>query len=172
MILITDVNDFNSRKIFKAYYGFRVLYVFPFPSAGHWPMGFGSWQSWYQSNGFHCWFLNYHFVFFLHYCGIRLSNVGSVVIASSILRCFCSIVVFWFYLVCLLWMRIRAWDAPAVEAVDNVEQSFQDDALALALVPRRRGRGSSGRGVVLVCICFRRDFRNEFVGLILCYFDY
>ena len=43
---------FKSRKIFKAYYGFRVLYVFPFPSAGHWPMGFGSWQSWYQSNGF------------------------------------------------------------------------------------------------------------------------
>ena len=35
----------NLRKIFKAYYGFRVLYVFPFPSAGHWPMGFGSWQS-------------------------------------------------------------------------------------------------------------------------------
>ena len=26
-------------------------------------MGFGSWQSWYQSNGFHCWFLNYRFVF-------------------------------------------------------------------------------------------------------------
>ena len=32
---------FKSRKIFKAYYGFRVLYVFPFPSAGHWPMGSG-----------------------------------------------------------------------------------------------------------------------------------
>ena len=26
---------FKSRKISKAYYGFRVLYVFPFPSAGH-----------------------------------------------------------------------------------------------------------------------------------------
>ena len=32
---------FNSRKIFKAYYGFRVLYVFPFPSAGHGPIGSG-----------------------------------------------------------------------------------------------------------------------------------
>ena len=40
----------------------------------------------------------------------------------------------------------RARDAPAVEAVDNVEQSFQDDALAPA--PRRRGRGSSGRRVL------------------------
>ena len=33
--------DFNSRKIFKAYYGFRVFYVFPFPSAGHGPIGSG-----------------------------------------------------------------------------------------------------------------------------------
>ena len=32
---------FNSRKIFKAYYGFRVLYVFPFPSVGHEPTGSG-----------------------------------------------------------------------------------------------------------------------------------
>ena len=29
------VNVLYSRKILKAYYGFRVLYVFPFPSAGH-----------------------------------------------------------------------------------------------------------------------------------------
>ena len=42
---------------------------------------------------------------------------------------------------------------------------------ALAPAPRHRGRGSSGRGVVSGCICFRRDFRNGFVGLILCYFD-
>ena len=28
-------NVLYSRKILKAYYGFRVLYVFPFPSAGH-----------------------------------------------------------------------------------------------------------------------------------------
>ena len=32
---------FNSRKISKAYYGIRVLYVFPFPSAGHGPTGSG-----------------------------------------------------------------------------------------------------------------------------------
>ena len=37
MILLS----FVSRKNFKAYYGFRVLYVFPFPSAGHWPLGSG-----------------------------------------------------------------------------------------------------------------------------------
>ena len=43
-------------------------------------------------------------------------------------------------------MRSRARDAPAVEAVDNVEQSFQGEALAPA--PRRKGRGSSGRGVL------------------------
>ena len=43
-------------------------------------------------------------------------------------------------------MRSRARDAPAVEAVDNVEQSFQGEALAPA--PRRRGRCSSGRGVL------------------------
>ena len=35
------VNVFIRKKIFKAYYGFRVLYVFPFPSAGHWPIGSG-----------------------------------------------------------------------------------------------------------------------------------
>ena len=39
------------------------------------------------------------FGIFLHYCGIRLSNVGSVIIASSILRSVCSIIVFLFYLV-------------------------------------------------------------------------
>ena len=36
---------------------------------------------------------------FLRYCGIRLSNVGFVIIASSILRCICFVVVFdlvWF----------------------------------------------------------------------------
>ena len=49
-------------------------------------------------------------------------------------------------------MRRRARDAPAAEVVDNVEQSFQDDALAPA--PRRKGRGSSGRVVVSGCIYF------------------
>ena len=33
--------SFNSRKFFKAYYGFRVLYVFPFPSASHGPIDSG-----------------------------------------------------------------------------------------------------------------------------------
>ena len=57
-------------------------------------------------------------------------------------------------------MRRRARDAPAVEAVDNVEQSFKGEALAPA--PRRRGRGSSGRRVVPGCIYFRWEFRNGF----------
>ena len=64
------------------------------------------------------------FCVFLHHCGIRLSNVSSVIIASSILRCFCFTVMFWFYLVCLPWMGRRAQDAPAAEVADNVEQSF------------------------------------------------
>ena len=48
-------------------------------------------------------------------------------------------------------MRSRARDAPAAEAVDVVEQSFKNEALAPA--PRCRGRGSSGKGVVSGCIC-------------------
>ena len=43
-------------------------------------------------------------------------------------------------------MRRRARDALAAEAADDVEQSFQDEALAPA--SRRRGRGSSGKGVM------------------------
>ena len=43
-------------------------------------------------------------------------------------------------------MKSRARDAPAAEAVDNVEQSFQGEALAPA--PRRSGRGSCDRGVL------------------------
>ena len=35
------INVLFAKKILKAYYGFRVLYVFPFPSAGHGPMGSG-----------------------------------------------------------------------------------------------------------------------------------
>ena len=42
-------------------------------------------------------------------------------------------------------MRSRAGDAPTIEAVNNVEQSFQDEALTPT--PRCRGRDSSGRGV-------------------------
>ena len=44
-------------------------------------------------------------------------------------------------------MRSRARDAHAAEAVDNVEQSFQDDALAPAPTQRTE-RDSSGRGVL------------------------
>ena len=33
--LFVVIDIFKSRKIFKAYDGFWVLYVFPFPSAGH-----------------------------------------------------------------------------------------------------------------------------------------
>ena len=62
-------------------------------------------------------------------------------------------------------MRRRARDAPAAEAADEVEQSFQDEALAPA--PRCRGRNSSGRGVLSQVVFFMRDFRNGFVGLIL-----
>ena len=40
----------------------------------------------------------------------------------------------------------RARDTPAAEAPNDVEQSFQDEALPPA--PRRRGSGSSGRGVL------------------------
>ena len=43
-------------------------------------------------------------------------------------------------------MRSRARDAPVVEAVDNVEQPFQVEALIPA--PRSRGRDSSGREVL------------------------
>ena len=49
-------------------------------------------------------------------------------------------------------MRRRAQDAPAAEAAINVEQSFQDEALAPA--PQHRGRDSSGREVVSGCNCF------------------
>ena len=43
-------------------------------------------------------------------------------------------------------MRRSARDAPAAEATNDVEQSFQDEAHTPA--PRRRGRDSSGRGVL------------------------
>ena len=68
-------------------------------------------------------------------------------------------------------MRSRAGDAPAVEAVDNVEQSFQGEALAPA--PRRRGRGSSGRGVLshVVYVLGVIFFMMGIVDLIICYFD-
>ena len=94
--IIDVINFFNSRKFFKAYYGFWVLYVFSFPSTGHWYIGSG-----HEKVGIRAWvfiadFFKLLIGVFLHYCGIRLSNVGSVIIASSTLRCVCFIVVFWF----------------------------------------------------------------------------
>ena len=47
-------------------------------------------------------------------------------------------------------MRRRVRDAPAAEAADNVEKSFQGETLAPA--PRRRGRGSSGKRVMSQCV--------------------
>ena len=47
-------------------------------------------------------------------------------------------------------MRRRARDAPAAEAADNVEQSFQDEALTPA--PQHRGRGSNGRRVLFQAV--------------------
>ena len=41
MFIIAFVKCFIPREILKAYYGFRVLYVFPFPSAGHGPIDSG-----------------------------------------------------------------------------------------------------------------------------------
>ena len=59
----------------------------------------------------------------------------------------------------------RARDTPTAEALNDVEQSFQDEALAPA--PRCRGRDSNGRGVLSQVVFVMRDFRNGFVGLIL-----
>ena len=108
---------FKSRKIFKAYFRFRILYVFPFTSAGHWPIDSGRDKVGIRAMVSLLIFEPSLYVF-IHYCGIRLSNVSFVIIASSIMSvCYCV----WFYLVCLLWMRSRARDAPAIEAVDKVD---------------------------------------------------
>ena len=66
-------------------------------------------------------------------------------------------------------MRRRARDAPAAEAADNVEQSFQDEALIPA--PQHRERVAVVEECCLRVYLFRRDFINKFLGLILCYFD-
>ena len=50
--------------------------------------------------------------------GCQMSVLSSLLPVLCVVSvCYCV----WFYLVCLLWMRSRARDAPAVEAVDNVE---------------------------------------------------
>ena len=128
------VISFISWKIFKAYYGFWVLYVFPFPSAGHWPLDFGSWQSWYQSNGFSLLILKPSFCVFLHYCGTRLSNVSFVVIASSILRCVCFVIVSGF--VCLVFF---VWEGehemlPLLKQLIMLSSLFRMKLLLLLLV--------------------------------------
>ena len=85
---------FQLRKNFQAYYGFRVLYVFPFPSAGHGPTGSGRDKVGIRAlmSNADLWLIV--LCLFLYYCGNRLSNIGSVIIASSILRCVCFIIVF------------------------------------------------------------------------------
>ena len=123
---------FAKKKNFKAYYGFRVLYVFPFPSVGHWPF-VQVVTKLVSEQWFHCWFLNCCFVFFLHYCGIRLSNVGSVIIASSILRSICSIIVFWFYLVVFPEWKVKHEMLLLLEQLIMLSSPFKVKLLLLLL---------------------------------------
>ena len=95
------LNGFNLRKISKAYYEFRVLYVVPVPSAGHGPISSGRDKVSIRAM-VSLLILELSFCVFLHYCGIRLSNVSFVIIAFSILRCVCFVVVFDF--VCLVFL--------------------------------------------------------------------
>ena len=67
-------------------------------------------------------------------------------------------------------MRSSAWDTPAIKAVDNVEQSFQDEALAPT--PQRRGRGSNGRGVLShavfdLCVILEMDLLAWFYDILI-----
>ena len=77
--------------------------------------------------------LNFKLIFciFLHYCGIRLSNIDFVIFASSILRCVCFVVFDLFG--CLFRIRRRAQNAPTAKAAIEDEQSFQDEVLFLHL---------------------------------------
>ena len=164
--VVINVFFYYSRKIFKAYYGFRVLYVFPFPSAGHGPIGSGR-----DKVGIRAMvsllILELSFCVFIHYCGNRLSNVGSVIITFSILHCVCFIVVFWFCLPCLLRMRGEHEMLPLLKQLMILSSPFMMKLLLLLLDVEEE--------IVVVEECcirlylFRRDFRNGFVGLILCY---
>ena len=79
--------SFNSRKIFKAYYGFRVLYVFPFPSAGHGPIGSGR-----DKVGIRAYVLMIiQSCLFLCYCGEQVDKCRVVIIASRIPRYVCTL---------------------------------------------------------------------------------
>ena len=67
-------------------------------------------------------------------------------------------------------MRRRAWDASVAKAADNVEQSFQDEALAPT--PRRRWRDSSGRGVLFhvvfdLCVILEMDLLAWFYDTLI-----
>ena len=69
---------------------------------------------------FHCWPLNCCFVFFFTtmVLGCQMSVLSSLLLVLCVVSvCYCD----WFYLVCLLWMRSRAWDAPASEVADDIE---------------------------------------------------
>ena len=69
-------------------------------------------------------------------------------------------------------MRRRARDASAAEAANDVEQSFQDETLAPA--PQRRGRGSSGSGVMYQGVFVLGVISTWifFFGSTFCYFDF
>ena len=78
--------------------------------------------------------LNFKLMFcvFLHYCGIRLSNVSFVVIASSILRCVCFVIVSGF--ICLVFfVERRARDAPAAKVAMMLSSPFRTKLLLLLL---------------------------------------
>ena len=163
-----DEINVKKKKKFKAYYGFRVLYVFPFPSAGHWPLVSGR-----DKVGIRAWVfiadLKLSFcVFFLHYCGIRLSNIGFVIIASSILRCVYFVVMFdfvWFVFskwgeheILLLLKHLMMWSSPFRIKLLFL---FLDVEEEIAMVEEYCFR---------LCL-FMCDFRNGLVDLILWYFD-
>ena len=129
---------------------------------------FGSWQSWYQSNGFID-DLELSFCVFLHYCGNRLSNLCFVIITSSILRWIYFIVVFWFYLVVF-----SEWEGEhemllLLKQLIMLSSPFRMMLLLLHL-------NVEGEVAVVEECCFRLsllmcDFRNGLVDLILWYFD-
>ena len=67
-------------------------------------------------------------------------------------------------------MRSRARDAPALEAVDNIEQSFRAKLLLLLLYVEEKV--AVVEECCLMLYMFGHDFfMNGIVGLIICYFD-
>ena len=88
--------SFISRKIFKAYYGFRVLYVFPVPSAGHGPIGSGRDKVGIRAMVLSL-ILNWRFVF-SHTTAVLGCQTS---ILSFLLPVFCVVSVLW-CLICLV----------------------------------------------------------------------